>query len=67
MPCVEVHHGHARHESTRVGSCAMPSDSDKNSDEEADAGASMPIGLAEAYSVESPDDNRALYAKWADT
>ena len=26
-----------------------------------------PIGLKEAYSVESPDDNRALYAKWADT
>ncbi len=26
-----------------------------------------PIGLAEAYSVESPDDNRALYAKWAET
>ena len=25
------------------------------------------IGLTEAYSVESPDDNRALYAKWADT
>ena len=29
--------------------------------------ASQPIGLTEAYSVESPDDNRALYAKWADT
>ena len=26
-----------------------------------------PIGLKEAYSVESPDDNRALYAVWADT
>ena len=29
--------------------------------------AGRPIGLKEAYSVESPDDNRALYAKWADT
>ncbi len=29
--------------------------------------AGQPIGLSEAYSVESPDDNRALYAKWADT
>ncbi len=31
------------------------------------SGTSQPIGLREAYSVESPDDNRALYAKWADT
>ena len=29
--------------------------------------AGKPIGLTEAYSVESPDDNRSLYAKWADT
>ena len=29
--------------------------------------AGQPIGLSEAYSVQSPDDNRALYAKWADT
>ena len=29
--------------------------------------ASQPIGLSEAYSVESPDDNRSLYARWADT
>ena len=26
-----------------------------------------PIGLEEAYSVKSPDENRALYAVWADT
>ena len=26
-----------------------------------------PIGLKEAYAVKSPDDNRALYAVWADT
>ena len=26
-----------------------------------------PIGLEEAYAVKSPDDNRALYAVWADT
>ena len=25
------------------------------------------IGLQEAYSVDGPDDNRILYAKWADT
>ena len=25
------------------------------------------IGLKEAYSVDGPDDNRVLYAKWADT
>ena len=30
-------------------------------------GAGQPISLSEAYSVQSPDDNRALYAKWADT
>ena len=40
----------------------MSSDSDPS---QAEAG--RPIGLTEAYSVESPDDNRALYAKWADT
>ncbi|MDE0700041.1 MAG: methyltransferase domain-containing protein [Acidimicrobiaceae bacterium] len=32
-----------------------------------DPNADEPIGLAEAYSVQSPDDNRALYAKWAET
>lgn len=32
-----------------------------------DSDADEPIGLAEAYSVQSPDDNRALYAKWAET
>ena len=40
----------------------MSGDSDPNQGE-----ASRPIGLEEAYSVESPDDNRALYAVWADT
>ena len=40
----------------------MSGDSDPNRGE-----ASRPIGLKEAYSVKSPDDNRALYAKWADT
>ena len=25
------------------------------------------LGLKEAYAVKSPDDNRALYARWADT
>ena len=32
-----------------------------------EAEASQAIGLKDAYSVESPEDNRALYAKWADT
>ncbi len=41
----------------------MSGDSDRSRGE---AG-NKPIGLEEAYSVESPDDNRALYAKWADT
>ena len=40
----------------------MSGDSDSSQEE-----ACRPIGLTEAYSVESPDDNRALYAKWADT
>ena len=40
----------------------MSGDSDPSQTE-----AGRPIGLKEAYSVESPDDNRALYAKWADT
>ena len=42
----------------------MSSDSTGN---EAEISGSGPIGLTEAYSVQSPDDNRALYAKWADT
>lgn len=29
--------------------------------------ASAPLGLTEAYSVKTPDDNRRLYAKWAST
>ena len=45
-----------------VGSCAMSGDSATH-----EAEASKPIGLTEAYSVQSPEDNRALYAKWADT
>ena len=32
-----------------------------------EAGGASDFGLEEAYSVETPDDNRALYAKWADT
>ena len=28
---------------------------------------SNPLGLAEAYSVKTPEDNRRLYAKWAST
>ncbi len=32
-----------------------------------ETGVRQPISLSEAYSVESPEDNRALYAKWADT
>lgn len=28
---------------------------------------SSPLGLEEAYSVKTPDDNRRLYAKWAAT
>lgn len=27
----------------------------------------QPIGLEEAYAVRTPDDNRALYKRWADT
>ena len=46
----------------QVGSYVMSGDSDPSQGE-----AGRPIGLTEAYSVESPDDNRALYAKWADT
>ena len=46
----------------QVGSYAVSGDSDPSQGE-----AGRPIGLNEAYSVESPDDNRALYAKWADT
>ena len=34
---------------------------------EAETSGSQPIGLTEAFSVQSSDDNRALYAKWADT
>ena len=26
-----------------------------------------PFGLADAYAVETPDDNRGLYARWAST
>lgn len=29
--------------------------------------ASAPLGLTDAYSVKTPDDNRRLYAKWAST
>jgi predicted TPR repeat methyltransferase len=32
-----------------------------------DAGQSAELGLREAYSVETPDDNRALYQGWAPT
>ncbi len=32
-----------------------------------EAGDASDFGLEEAYSVESPDDNRALYRAWADT
>lgn len=35
--------------------------SDDSISDESDA--DQPIGLTEAYSVQSPDDNRALYAK----
>ena len=45
---------------------ALPSapmgDSSSHADEPDDA-----LGLDEAYAVETPDDNRRLYAKWADT
>ena len=36
-------------------------------DEAASDQSAKPIGLEEAYAVTSPDDNRALYAEWADT
>ena len=36
-------------------------------DEAASDQSAEPIGLKEAYAVTSPDDNRALYAEWADT
>ena len=36
-------------------------------DESSSDQSARPIGLKEAYSVKSPDDNRALYAVWADT
>ena len=32
-----------------------------------EAGGASEFGLEEAYSVETPDDNRALYRAWADT
>jgi len=35
--------------------------------QDADAGSEDPLGLDEAYAVETPDDNRQLYAKWAQT
>ncbi|MDE0066928.1 MAG: class I SAM-dependent methyltransferase [Acidimicrobiaceae bacterium] len=41
----------------------MPGDSAATDESEAE----QPIGLIEAYSVQSPDDNRVLYAKWAET
>ncbi|MEM9464224.1 MAG: methyltransferase domain-containing protein [Actinomycetota bacterium] len=31
------------------------------------AGDDQPLGLDEAYAVETPDDNRRLYARWAST
>ncbi|MFA5918514.1 MAG: methyltransferase [Candidatus Nanopelagicaceae bacterium] len=33
----------------------------------ADEETSAPLGLTEAYSVKTPEDNRRLYAKWAST
>ncbi|MCQ3806083.1 MAG: methyltransferase domain-containing protein [Acidimicrobiaceae bacterium] len=41
--------------------------SDDSTGNEAETSGNGPIGLTEAYAVQSPDDNRALYAKWADT
>jgi predicted TPR repeat methyltransferase len=32
-----------------------------------DSGVDEPLGLGEAYAVNTPDDNRRLYAKWAPT
>ena len=32
-----------------------------------EAGSEEPIGLDEAYAVRTPEDNRLLYARWADT
>ncbi len=41
--------------------------SDDSTEDESETIGNGQIGLSEAYSVESPDDNRSLYAKWADT
>ncbi|HEX7404713.1 MAG TPA: methyltransferase domain-containing protein, partial [Candidatus Nanopelagicaceae bacterium] len=35
--------------------------------DKSDSDESKPLGLDEAYSVKTPDDNRRLYAKWAAT
>ncbi len=40
---------------------------DSDTEETAGARVAKPIGRTEAYAVKTPDDNRALYAKWADT
>ena len=63
--CADGGLGHLRggvHAGLKLGSDAMPGDLESEQ-----SGRVPDIGLDEAYAVDGPEDNRALYAAWADT